>query len=127
MTQSIEALTTGALSLALSAANQRHQALAANLANATTEGYTPMRLAFEASLADARQALRDRGSVDAQSLAAARIDVEPDVDAAGQAAPVQVDAAMVELARNAVHYQALTQGLSRHLGIHAMAAADGRR
>jgi len=127
MTQSIEALTTGALSLALSAAGQRHQALAANLANATAEGYTPVRLAFEASLADARQSLRERGSVDAQGLAAARIEIEPDVDASGQAAPVQVDAAMVELARNAVHYQALTQGLSRHLGIHAMAAADGRR
>lgn len=127
MTQSIEALTTGVLSLALSAAGQRHQALAANLANAAVQGYTPVRLAFEASLADARQSLRERGSVDAQSLAAARIEIEPDVDASGRAAPVQVDVAMVELARNAVHYQALTQGLSRHLGIHAMAVADGRR
>jgi len=127
MTQSIEALTTGVLSLALSAAGQRHQALAANLANASVQGYTPVRLAFEASLVEARQSLRERGSVDAQSLAAARIEIEPDVDASGQATPVQVDVAMVELARNAVHYQALTQGLSRHLGIHAMAVADGRR
>ncbi|QJW85534.1 flagellar basal body protein [Ramlibacter terrae] len=105
MTQSVEALTTTVLSLALSAAGQRHQAIAANLANATAEGYTPVRLAFEASLADARLALRERGSVDAQSLSAVRIEIEPDVDASGQAAPVHVDAAMVEMARNAVHYR----------------------
>ncbi|HEY8356518.1 MAG TPA: flagellar basal body protein [Ramlibacter sp.] len=127
MPQPIEALTTATLSLALSAASQRHQAIAANMANATAQGYSPVRLAFEEHLADARQALRERGSVDAQSLAAARIELEPHVDAFGAPVPVQLDAAMVEMARNAVHYQALTQGLSRHLGLHAMAVADGRR
>jgi flagellar basal-body rod protein FlgB len=40
---------------------------------------------------------------------------------------VQLDAEMSELARNAVEYQALVQGLSRHLGLMALAAADGRR
>ncbi|MDB5750680.1 MAG: flagellar basal body protein [Ramlibacter sp.] len=127
MTQSIEALTTATLSLALSAAGQRHQAIAANLANAGAHGYAPVRIAFESHLADARQALRDKGSVDAQSLAAVRVELEPDVDASGQPVPVQLDAAMVEMARNAVHYQALTQGLSRHLAIHALAVADGKR
>ncbi|RYF36728.1 MAG: flagellar basal body protein [Comamonadaceae bacterium] len=127
MTQTIEALTTATLSLALSAAGQRHQAIAANMANASAQGYAPVRLAFETHLADARQALRERGTVDARSLAGVRLELEPDVDARGQAVPVQLDASMVELARNAVHYQALTQGLSRHMAIHALAAADGKR
>lgn len=127
MTQQIEAITTATLALALSAASQRHQVIAANMANATTQGYTPLRVAFETHLADARQALRERGSVDAQGLASARIELEPDIDAAGRPLPVQLDTSMMELARNAVHYQALTQGLSRHLAIHAMAVSDGRR
>lgn len=127
MPTAIEALTTATLSLALDAAGKRQQAIAANLANAQAHGYVPVRLAFEAHLADARQALRERGSVDAQSLAMVRIEVEPDLDVHGRPAPVQLDAAMVEMSRNAVHYQALTQALSRHLGVIALAVADGRR
>jgi hypothetical protein len=34
---------------------------------------------------------------------------------------------MVELARNTVRFQALAQGMSRHLGLLALAAGDGRR
>lgn len=127
MSVPIEALTTATLSLALEAAGKRHQAIAANLANAQAQGYTPVKLAFETQLAEARQALRDRGSVDAQSLASVRLELEADLDAQGRPAPVQLDTAMVELSRNAVHYQSLTQALSRHLGVLALAAADGRR
>ncbi|RYZ06347.1 MAG: flagellar basal body protein [Comamonadaceae bacterium] len=127
MHQPVEALTLQALSLALSAAGQRHQVIAANMANAGTVGYVPLRLSFESHLAQARQVLAERGTVDAASLAAVRIETEPAADPHGQASPVQLDAAMVDLARNAVHYQALTQGLSRHLAIHALAVADGRR
>lgn len=127
MPLTVEALTTQALSLALSAASQRHQLIAANMANATAIGHTPLRLSFETQLAQARQVLRDRGTVDAASLANVRIEAVPDLDVQGHPIPVQLDAAMVDLARNAVHHQALTQGLSRHLAIHALAAADGRR
>lgn len=127
MSVPVEALTTATLSLALQAAAMRHQAIAANLANAQAQGYTPVKLAFEAQLAEARQALGDRGSVDAPSLASVRLELEADLDAQGQPAQVQLDAALVEMSRNAVHYQALTQALSRHLGVLALAAADGRR
>lgn len=127
MPTSIEALTTATLSLALAAAGQRHQAIAANMANAQAQGYTPVKLAFEAHLAEARQALVESGSVDARSLAGVRMELQPDVDAQGRPTPVQLDVAMVEMSRNAVHYQALTHALSRHLGVLALAAADGRR
>lgn len=127
MNQQLEAITTAALSLGLEAASRRHQAIAANIANAGTEGYTPVRLAFESHLAEARQALRDKGSIDPFALAGVRMELEPVLDAEGQPAKVQVDMEMAEMARNAIQYQALTQGLSRHLSILAAAAADGKK
>ena len=127
MSHQLEALTTATLSMAMNAAVLRQQAIAANIANASTNGYTPMKLAFERYLADARQAVREKGSVDSFSLAGVRMELEPALDAQGQPARVQLDSEMAELARNAVQYQALTQGLSRHLSILATAVADGRR
>jgi flagellar basal-body rod protein FlgB len=53
--------------------------------------------------------------------------LEPMLDGAGVAARVQLDAEMAELASNSVHFQALLQGLSRHLSIQALAAGDGRK
>ena len=123
----LEAVTTATLSLALEAASRRQQAIAANIANAGTEGYTPVRLAFEAHLAEARQTLKDKGSVDPFALAGVRMELEPVLDASGQPAKVQLDVEVAEMARNAVQYQALTQGLSRHLSILAAAAADGKK
>ncbi|TFY97086.1 flagellar basal body rod protein FlgB [Ramlibacter humi] len=127
MTQQLEAITTAALSLGLEAASRRHETIAANIANAATEGYVPVRLSFEDRLAEARQTLRDKGSVDAFALAGVRMQVEPATDAQGRPVKVQVDQEMAEMARNAVQYQALTQGLSRHLSILAAAAADGKK
>jgi flagellar basal-body rod protein FlgB len=127
VTQQLEAITTATLSLAMEAASRRQQAIAANIANASTEGYTPVRLAFESQLAEARQALREKGSVDAFALAGVRMDLEPVLDASGQPAKVQLDVEVAEMARNAVQYQALAQGLSRHLSILAAAAADGKK
>lgn len=127
MTQSLEAVTTAALSLGLQAASRRHEAIAANIANAATEGYVPVRLSFEDRLAEARQTLRDKGTVDEFALAGVRMEVQPATDAQGRPAKVQVDLEMAEMARNAVQYQALTQGLSRHLSILAAAAADGKK
>lgn len=120
----IEAITTAALSAALDIASQRHAAVAGNIANANTEGYAPVRLSFEAQLGEAREALRQNGRLDNANVEALRAAPESAVDGTQ---PVQLDVEMVELARNAVHFQALTQGLSRHLGLLALAAADGRK
>jgi flagellar basal-body rod protein FlgB len=124
VTQQLEAITTAALSLGLEAASRRHQAIAANIANAGTQSYTPVRLAFEARLEEVRATLREKGSVDAFALSNVRLELEPVFEAHGT---VQIDAEVAEMARNAVHYQALAQGLSRHLSILAAAAADGKK
>jgi flagellar basal-body rod protein FlgB len=127
MAQSIESVTTAALSAALQAGASRHAAIASNIANAGTEGYVPLRLSFDAHLAQARATWQDRGMLAPAAVASLRGELQPVLDAAGAPARVQLDAEMTELARNAVHFQALTQVLARHLSLQAMAAADGRR
>lgn len=123
----IEALTTAALSAALDAASLRHAAVAANIANAGTEGYVPVRVSFDERLEEARAALRDRGTMESSHLDVLRGRLQSMLDATGEPARVQVDVEMTELARNSVHFQVLTQSLSRHLGMLALAAADGRK
>lgn len=127
MPASIEAITTAALSAALDTAGRRHAAVAANVANANVEGYVPLRLPFEAHLEEARSALREKGVLDLAAVDSLRTQAEPALDASGRPARVQLDVEMAELARNAAEFQALAQALSRHLGLLALAAADGRR
>ena len=127
MAPSLEAITTAALSAALDIAGARHAAIAANIAQANVEGFVPARPSFEAQLAQARDVLRERGWLDAFAIDALHAPPQPQDDAGVAAAPVQIDLETMELARNALHFQALTQGLSRHLSLLALAAADGRK
>jgi flagellar basal-body rod protein FlgB len=127
MPTQIEAVTTAALSAALDAASRRQAAIAANVANAGSEGYVPLRLAFEAQLEDARSALSDKRWLDEEGLSALRGLSEVEAQPVEGAAGVQLDAEMTELARNAVQFQALLQGVSRHLSMLALAAGDGRK
>lgn len=122
-----ESITTAVLSLALDAASQRQQVIAANVANANNEGYAPLRVSFEEQLEQARADLHERGRIDAASLAGVRAETREAVAGDGRPVQLQLDQQMAALAGNAVHFQALLQGLSRHLSLLAMAAADGRK
>lgn len=124
---SIESITTAALSAALDAATRSHAALAANIANVQSEGYAPRHLAFDARLDDAKAALREGGWLDAESVAGLRGTVHSEVEAGHPASKLHLDMQMAELARNSAHFQALTQAVSRHLGLLALAAGDGRK
>ena len=121
----IEPVTTAALSAALSAATRRHAVVASNSAHAATEGYQPLRLDFEAQLEEARASLQDGAFLDKRGLESLRglSELPPE----RLESSVRVDAEMTELARNAVQFQALVQGLARHLSVLALAAADGRK
>lgn len=126
MPASIESVTTAALSTALSTSARTHAAVAANIANAQTEGYAPLHVAFDARLEEARAALREGGWLDAGAIAGLRGDVQT-VGAGGAPGKVQLDMQMAELARNSAHFQVLAQAVSRHLGMLALAAGDGRK
>jgi len=127
MTDGIEAVTRSALAMALDAAAMRQQAIATNIANANVIDYVPQRVNFEAQLADARRMMGQSGRLDSFTLGQVRPHVEPALDSNGQPATVELDVQAAEMARNAVHYQALVKGLSRHMAILSMAAGDGRK
>ena len=129
MTEGMEAVTTAALSLALDAATLRQQAIAANIANANTAGYKPVRVNFEAQLDDARLALQSEGRLDAASLAGVspRLEIDRSYGAQGLSPKVMIDVEVARLAQNAVQYQALVKGLSRHFSILSMAVSDGKK
>ena len=126
MTTSIEAITTAAVSRALDAATLRHQAIAANIANHAVEGYVPTKVTFAAEFAQLRAGQTATG-LDAQTVSAMKPQLVQSFDAQGRPAAVRLDSEMAEMAQNAVHYQALTRGLSRHLAILSTAASDGKK
>ena len=127
MTDGIEAVTRSALAMALDAASLRQQVIATNIANANAVGYVPQRVSFEDQLSDARQSLAQSGRLDAFALSQVSARIEPAADNLGATAQVQLDSEAADMARNAVHYQALVKGLSRHFAILSMAAGDGRK
>jgi flagellar basal-body rod protein FlgB len=127
MTEGMEALTVKALGLALDAAGLRQQAIAANIANANTEGYAPLTVDFEQQIAHARNALQTAGRLDMASLAQVNPRVTPAVDGTGLPVRIQLDAEVAKLSQNAVHYQALIKGLNRHYQLMSSAVSDGKK
>ena len=127
MTDGIEAVTRTALSMALDAASLRQQAIATNIANAAVIDYVPQHVDFEARLADARRLLDPSAGIDLSTLARATPRMEPALGDDGAPMRIQLDVEAAEMARNAVHYQALIKGLARHFAILSMAVGDGRK
>lgn len=128
MTEGIEAVTTTMMGLALDAASLRQQAIAANIANSETAGYVPMGVSFDAHMAD-MQRLLDGGGVqlDAGVLEAMQPRLQPVTDMAGVPAKIMLDVEVANLAQNAVQYQALVKGLSKHYAILSSAVSDGKK
>jgi flagellar basal-body rod protein FlgB len=113
MTDGIEAPSV--VKLALDAAALRHQAIAHNLANLHSENYVPLGVSFDAQLAAARRAQ------------AARPQIVEETWRGHGPRPQDVDVEMVNLAQNAIHYQALVRALGRHFSILNLAISEGRR
>jgi flagellar basal-body rod protein FlgB len=129
MTDGIEGITTAALGLALDAASLRQQAIAANIANADTEGYQPMAVDFESQLDAAQRDLAEGRSISTNSLAgvAPRLVADTALSAIGLPAKVSLDMEMAKLAQNGVQYQALAAALGKHFALMSMAVNDGKK
>jgi len=117
MSQSIEAVTTASLSLALDAATLRQQVIAANIANANVPGYTAKTVSFDTVMANASGGLQGT-TLDAH--------VVPRRGADGSPQSVQIDGEMAELALNQLQYQTLVAGLNKQLSVLSIAIADGK-
>ena len=113
-----------ALERAIEGAGKRHEALAANLANANTPGYQRVDVDFHSTLA---AALGD-GSGDAASRLdhasfAAQVDASGATRADGST--VDVDAESAKLAANALEHQAAVQVAHARIGILKSAMGVG--
>ena len=120
---SIGTVTTELVSRALDAATLRHAALAANIANATTEGYRPLHVAFEEQLAAARHALLDRDEATARR---ALDNLHPQIVEATVEAQVRLDREVSLMMQNALRYQALVTSLSKNASLLRTAIREGR-
>jgi flagellar basal-body rod protein FlgB len=123
MAQSTEAVTTAMLKMALDGAALRQQAIAANIANATTPGYRPVHVAFEEQLQLAQQRLE---AGDAAERVASELAPSIERDAEAHAL-VAVDLQAAQLAENVVHYQALIKGWNKRMAILSAALNEGKR
>lgn len=107
----------------LDAATLRHAAHAANIANASVEGYRAVSVSFEEQLAGARRDLLDRDdSVARRALEALR----PMMQTETARPDVQLDREISLMMQNVVRYQALLTALGKSGAILRMAIREGR-
>jgi flagellar basal-body rod protein FlgB len=113
-----------ALERAIEGAGKRHEALAANLANANTPGYQRVDVDFHGALA----AAIDSGDVSRTALEGLSFSPTKDASAGATRADgstVDVDAESAKLAANALEQQAAVQVLHARIGIIKAAMGMG--
>ena len=106
-------VTTALIVKALDAAVLRHKAIAANIANANSVDYRPLRVNFEEQLGFARQALAGgASSLTSADVASLRpfVEQEPLPNAGSPA--VMIDMEMVKLVQNTLQYQTLVKAIN---------------
>jgi flagellar basal-body rod protein FlgB len=113
-----------ALERAIEGAGKRHEALAANLANANTPGYQRVDVDFHGALTAAiARGDESRGALESLSFAPARDASAGATRADGST--VDVDAESAKLAANALEQQAAVQVVHARIGILKAAMGIG--
>jgi flagellar basal-body rod protein FlgB len=109
-----------ALERAIEGAGKRHEALAANLANANTPGYQRVDVDFHGALTsamDSREALNSLSFSPARDASAGAVRAD--------GSTVDVDAESAKLAANALEHQAAVQVAHARIGILKAAMGTG--
>ena len=117
-------ITQLALERAIEGAGKRHEALAANLANANTPGYQRVDVEFHGALASAM----DRGDGAKAALHSAAFAPQKDASAGATRADgstVDVESESAKLAANALEHQAAVQVAQARIGILKAAMGTG--
>lgn len=124
----LSSVTRDLVMRALDAASLRHSVLAANVANASSPDFRPLRVNFEQQLAMVRADLlqRDDPSAARRALTNTQPTVEPDPAYAATGEQVRLDDEVSKMMRNAVHYQALLAAMDKSGSIVRMAVKEGR-
>ncbi len=115
--------TTELVLRALDVGVLRHAVHAANIANASVEGYHPLQVSFEDQLAAARTALLGRDDAAARrAIDSLEAQVRPDPTDR----PVQADREVALMMENAVRYEALLAALGKSGALIRLAIREGR-
>jgi flagellar basal-body rod protein FlgB len=123
MIDELSTVTSATVATALDALSLRQQMIAANLANASSTGYSAARVDFETAL---RREL-DSGSSESSTEvlnALAKLRTELSEGTYTHRAPeqgVQIDLEMLQLNETVIRYQALIQGLGKYGSLARMA------
>jgi len=128
--------TIGLLQKTLDLRLQNQQVIAANIANADTPGYAPVRLEFEEKLQQAVHNASQRpavthaahfpiggGSVDSVQATQVRV---PDKSNIGDRNGVSVDEEMIALSENQILYETTIQMLNKKFGLLKYVAQESR-
>lgn len=118
-----DSITLQAITSALDATLLRQEAIATNVANASTPGYAPVRVDFESHLSAARAALNHGDSIDPSMLATPSVTREP--VRYGEEGP-RVDRQMSDMMMNSVRYQTLVKGLNGEFKLISTAIDEGK-
>lgn len=124
----LQTATVGLIRLALDAASMRHQAIANNIANVNTPGYTPLRVNFEQQFASLQERVNAAEPLPENALAGIQPTLEAETVGLGTGSTaVAIDMEAAKLAQNVVHYQALLKGLNKKFAIVSAAINEGKR
>lgn len=124
MVSPVDSTTSVLLGMALDAAQMRQQAIANNIANATTPGYRPMSVRFEEQLASQRETLARGGNVSLASLS----DFRPTLlTSSNPDETVALDDQVAQLSGNVLHHQVLLRALNKHFALMGLAINEGKR
>lgn len=124
MSGPLESVTGALLSKALDMSLLTHQAIASNIANASTAGYRPVKIDFDSVLNAAKNAVESNASKDQIIDRLQQLTVEPEYEPLSTS--VQIDRQMVWMAKNTTHYQALLSARSELGSLMKMAINGGR-
>lgn len=129
MIDGLNGVTMQLVGMALDASQLRQEAIATNIANANSVGYTPLRVSFEDQLAMLKKSLMDTSQDDSSSIALQNIRPKLEtMDETGSAAntKVEIDQEIARMTQNVVQYEALLEGLTKKISILQMAINEGK-
>lgn len=118
----LSGITGGIVEYALDGLALRHSAIAANIANANSAAYRPLRVSFENQLATA---LAQTGGEASLTLPPPQVTADMPVSEGLRRHALENE--IVQLNRNVLQYQALIRGLDKYHSTIATAINEGKR
>jgi len=119
--------TAQLLTMALDVSTLRQQALAQNIANASTPGYVPYDVHFDGQLDQLRAKLRAGERLSAADIPRTTPQLVSAMSENGVPAKIALDMEAAKLAENALHYQAVAKAYSQMSNLLGFAINEGKR